>query len=776
MKLNRIMIIVGILATGMAAQAQTYTWDVVPGTIGPGDNAIISGNGTWDTSTGNWTTDGGTNNVAWVNGSDAEILSTSTLDLASGVSVGGITLANGPVNLKSITDNNTLTVVGSPIWALKTRTLQFVNNQVNDTRLAMASGETLTVTGTTALLNTGEKPNDADWNVAGATLDFQANSGTLKGNKASVGNFSLVKMAGGSTYSVERNTIENYTNNWELGSGIVTFDNRYSRYFTLSGTVGGAGTLRVNDLSGYEIILRGNNTFTGGIIADAAISGSRFNITADSQLGAVPASADPANITLANGGELKMNGVTLDSNRGITLDNGGTIINTTAANTYGGTITGTGGLQIGTVADTSGNTLILTGHSDYSNGTEIVRGYIQLGVNDALPTNTVLSIGGAGTAKWNLEGFNQTLGGLQTAGIGTRSIANNGTASTVIIHTGGFNYDYAGNFEGTGDINLVKDGSGSQTFSKSAAYAKSPAAITINEGSVNWDSPAGSLGLITVNSNAVLGGRGQINEVDFQLGSGLHPGSPNQWIDNLEFMGDVDISGIAAANAGGLEFGFGSTSHDMVIATNGTLSIGNGELGFADIAFNDNTDGLSSGVYTLVVANVVSGTLDPADLSGVVGNKGATGTLSLSGGSLLVTVTAGDYSAFGAWALSFGLVGDDAAEDADPDMDGYGNLQEFAFGGNPTHSADAGYVPDYGTVSQGGTNWLIYGYAYNTNADCGVDYNFRTAPDLVYGPWTNANYTVLGTGLIAGTEFATTTNAIPMTDTKYFMSLLLEKQ
>ncbi|MEA2067751.1 MAG: LamG-like jellyroll fold domain-containing protein, partial [Verrucomicrobiota bacterium] len=543
-----------------AASVPTYTWDLVPGTIGPGDNAITSGNGTWDMSTGNWAPDEGTNNVAWVNGSDAYFAAASQpVDLASGVTVGGIALSGGPVNIKAITDNTALTVVGSPTWNLNSRTLTFVNDQLNDTALAMASGQTLTVTGATGTFNTGEKPNDADWNVAGATLDFQASSGALKGNKASVGNFSLVKMAGGSTYSAERNSIETYTNNWELGSGIVTFDNRYGRYFTLSGTVGGAGTLRVNDLNGYEVILRGVNTFTGGVVADAAVSGSRLNITADSQLGAVPGSVDAANITLANGGELKMNGVILDSNRGITLDNGGTIINTSSANTYGGIITGTGGLQIGTVADTSGNTLILTGHSDYSDGTEIVRGYIQLGVNDALPTNTVLSIGGAGTAKWNLEGFNQALGGLQTAGIGTRSIANNGIASTVTIHTGGNNYSYSGNFEGTGDINLVKDGFGSQTFDKSAVYAKSPATITINAGSVNWDSPASSPGLVTVNSNAVLGGRGQINEVDFQLGSGLHPGSHNQWIDSLEFMGDVDISGIAAANAEGLEIGFSST-------------------------------------------------------------------------------------------------------------------------------------------------------------------------------------------------------------------------
>ncbi|MEA2067971.1 MAG: hypothetical protein U9P12_02110, partial [Verrucomicrobiota bacterium] len=528
MKLNRIMIIVGILAAGMAAQAQTYTWDVVPGTVGPGNNAINTGNGTWDTSTGNWTTDEGTNNIAWVNGSDAYFSGGQTISLASGVSVGGIELQNGPVNLKSVTDNNTLTVVGSPTWELKTRTLQFINDKVNDTRLAMTSGETLTVTGTTAQLNTGEKPEGADWNVAGATLDFQATSGLLKGNKASVGQFDLVKMAGGSKFIHERNANETYGNNWELGTGTVTIDNRYSRNITLNGVVSGEGVLQAQNLGNGSLLLRGNNTFSGGLVVDSTDSLSVVNVNADTQLGAVPGAIDADNITLRNGGTLLLTGMTINANRGIALDGGGTVVLSTSPSTYAGKITGTGGLQIGHDLDNLGNTLVLSGNtSDYTGGTLIHQGSITLGADNALPTDTVLSIGGKNTAALKTEGFDLSIGGLATTGIGTRYIENNSVgASTITIDTAvGTSHLYRGNLQGSGDIHIVKTGAGTQEFDKSG-YVTAPASLTVNGGTLVWNSIGG--GATTVGLNGTLGGSGTIDgavTVAGNLAPGNSPGT-----------------------------------------------------------------------------------------------------------------------------------------------------------------------------------------------------------------------------------------------------------
>lgn len=888
------------LVAGLST-AHALTWDIVPGTVGAGDSAVTPGTGTWDTVTGNWTADGGANNIAWVNGSDAEFTGSGyTVNLASGVTVGGITHAgSGPIYIKALVDNTALTVSGSPTWNLNSRTLNIVGDGVNDTALSMTSGQTLTVTGTNGTLSAGVNPgtdNLGNWSVAGATLDFQ--SGTLKGNARSVGNFSLVKMAGGSSYIHDRNTTETYTNNWELAGGVVTFDNTSSRAYTLAGVVSGSGTVQAEDMASYSnpLNLFGANTFTGGVVADGTVSESGVSVTNDTGFGAVPAGFDPDNIVLRNLAALRLNGTTINTNRGITLDGGGLIVLTGNSSTYGGKITGTGGLQIGGGTDNFGNTLILTSNThDYTGDTTIYRGTLQLGIDNAIPTNSLLSIGGANTSRLQMNGFDQTVAGVKTTASNTRDIRNDSpsVATLTIDFPSGF-YNYGGNFTGSNSVFVVKNGAGSQQLSKTGASTLL-AGATVNGGRLRLSGPILSIANITVNDSGDLaidsgGASGwQTADVDtllssatFNTGSRLtfqgangdftyssvisgpmaigHNGANNLTLTaantytgdticesgcqitlsgsgsitnspvidleastsifdvagvsggfslaagqklagdgvvsgavttvassmlapggvdsrgSLDFASDLNISAIAGANAGGLEFEFATNNVDIVVMTNGTLTIGSGLLGFADFTFTD-VNGMTNGVYTLFAANSISGSLNVGNLTGNVGTNGATGTLGINGAAIELTVTGGaDYTAFGQWAVSYGLSGNDAAEGADPDADHYSNLQEFAFGGNPTNSADAGTVPSYGKAVQGGTNYFKYVYAYRTAANPGVAYTLETTPDLVNIPWTNANYVILGTGVVDA-DFSTVTNGILLDpNSKYFIQLLLQKQ
>ena len=104
-----------LILAGVSARAES-TWDIAPGVIGAGDLVITPGAGTWDTSTGNWTVDGGTNNVAWVNGSDAYfgIASAYTVAIGSGtaITVNNLTLEsnNKTLTLQAATDNEGITV------------------------------------------------------------------------------------------------------------------------------------------------------------------------------------------------------------------------------------------------------------------------------------------------------------------------------------------------------------------------------------------------------------------------------------------------------------------------------------------------------------------------------------------------------------------------------------------------------------------------------------------------------------------------------------------
>jgi len=97
-----------------SAHAASYSWDIVPGTVGAGDSAITSGTGTWDIGNGNWTTDAGTNNIAWpTNGLDNVAVfsgANGTVSLGTaGVTANGVSFENGNYTLQ----NSTLTLNGT---------------------------------------------------------------------------------------------------------------------------------------------------------------------------------------------------------------------------------------------------------------------------------------------------------------------------------------------------------------------------------------------------------------------------------------------------------------------------------------------------------------------------------------------------------------------------------------------------------------------------------------------------------------------------------------
>ncbi len=778
-----------------AAQAQ-LTWDAVAG-----DGVVTHSNGVWDVSTANWTSDAGANNSVWVNGSDA-IFDTTTnntqivIDVDAGVEVGDITLAPSDttqnVILRGLADNTQITLdPGGATWALGGRYLELLNNTSQDLFLSMTSNTTLTVTsggGTGGTLDTGEKPTGANWVAAGCTLDFQATEGVLKGNAGSVGQFDTVKFADNTTYVHDRNGNQTYQNNWDLGTGTVTFKNRWGNNgsVNLNGVISGDGTIVVAcNATRWVRPMSTNNTFSGKyIVGTDSISGSELlNYNGDRAYGPVPESVVSNYFTLVNGGELKINGFEIHANRGITLDGKGVIINNTGPTVYGGKITGDGQLQVGRNEGSDGNHLYLTSNMhDYTGGTRIWQGSLTLQIDDTLPADGLLTLGGGSkNSNFRMNGYSQTIGGLNLGGGSSKTVWNNSTTnSTLTINVAdGNDYSYNANINGSGTIDIVKDGPGTQRFGKTTAFSTPPALLTINDGVISWNSVEGPSGLTTVNSGATLAGTGTLTtNVVVNSGGSVEPGSPGGGNNTLDFLGDLDVSGMMDDNAGGLNFSFGDWK-DKIVVTNvagtGTFNMdgaGMFDLGFSDFTFSDQ-NGLTNQTLTLIVADNLVGTLDPTDLSGPVGDKGATGTLELSadGKSILLTVEAGDYSEFGQWMLEYGQ----SDGNADPDADGYDNLLEFAYGGDPTNAAVVGNMPTYFVTEEGGTNWLTLAYTYRSDENSGITYECLTANDLVYGTWTNAGITVVGTGAVTN-GFGTVTNAIPMDGSIDFLGVFVEKE
>ena len=157
---------------------------------------------------------------------------------------------------------------------------------------------------------------------------------------------------------------------------------------------------------------------------------------------------------------------------------------------------------------------------------------------------------------------------------------------------------------------------------------------------------------------------------------------------------------------------------------------------------------------------------DAAEFSWAVVTDGSVKKLQL-------TMTAGP-SAFDAWAADSGLDNGDAGTFADPDGDGLDNLHEYAFGGDPSNSADSGYPRSYALGAGGGSNWVDYVFPQLTDTNSGISYRFEITDDLVYGVWANAGDVLAGTGTF-GAGYDAITNRIS-TDSKdeQFMRLLID--
>ena len=230
---------------------------------------------------------------------------------------------------------------------------------------------------------------------------------------------------------------------------------------------------------------------------------------------------------------------------------------------------------------------------------------------------------------------------------------------------------------------LTKTGDGTLVFSGALLHS---GVNNVNAGTllINGDS-SGMTGAVTVASGATLGGGGTIGGATTVNGK-LAPGAS---VGTLTFvMGGLTLGSLAANS---LEFELGAdttagTTYDTVV----TSSLDIGTLDFADFKFT-NTGTLAAGTYTLISSG--------AAITGLIGTAGGTigaftGTLSISGNNLILTV-AGGSDPFATWAAAKGLDGTAGKENGkadDPDGDGKNNNYEFAFNGDPLDGSDNGLI------------------------------------------------------------------------------------
>ena len=293
----------------------------------------------------------------------------------------------------------------------------------------------------------------------------------------------------------------NITNNAQLGVA-NPFDQ------TFSGIISGPGSLTK---SGAGVLtLTGQNTYTGDTTNNAG--------------------------TLRLGDGLTLNGVLA----GNVVNNSTLMFANPSNQTYGGTISGLGGLT-----KTSPGVLTLTAANTYSGNTTISNGTLRLGINNALPTTAVYA-GVAGVL--DLSGQNQQVSGVDGY-LGV--VTNSGAGSTLTV-----NLPTAQTFGGTlaGPANLTVQGGGKLTMtgSSSPSYTGN---VIVSNATVEVRGTLTSGGLIQVLNGGTLGGTGALGNVQVVTGGIYSPGfvspfsSGSQVALRLTLTGGLFNATVSSTNA-----------------------------------------------------------------------------------------------------------------------------------------------------------------------------------------------------------------------------------
>ncbi len=500
------------------------------------------------------------------------------------------------------------------------------------------------------------------------------------------------------------------------------------------------GTLNLTKIGTGDLTLSNANTLSGAI----TISGGTFVANNIAPLNNV------TSITMADATTLRTNVDGAIINSPITLGAVGTTNTINASNfdgsgstlvpfTLGGAISGAGNLTLsGIEATNSYGLIILNAASNYTGSTLITTAsgfaggapananiFVRLGVENALPTTTVVTLDGGdggGTSgrfcELNLNGKNQTLAGLTNLSRPSRSqevYNTNATASTLTINNTA-PFSYSGKIGGqlgpagaNGDnLGLTKSGAGTFTLAGANTYTGN---TTINAGTLELADNA---------------------QIKFVLGNTSGSNNTLTGAGTATLNGDFVIDTSAADSLAS-----GSWTLENVTSLTGPYGSTFSVVGFTDAGSNKWTKPNGAKTYTF---------------------DETTGILTLSSGT------------YASWIAGFsvGLLNGFAD---DPDFDGIDNGVEMVLGGNPAAGMDSALMPTLELVTDPVSspaipagNYLLFTYRRTTISEVAlVASACETDTDLL-APWTPAVNAVSGVVIQEDLNFSFTPAAPANTD------------
>ena len=222
---------------------------------------------------------------------------------------------------------------------------------------------------------------------------------------------------------------------------------------TFSGTIQNTtGTVSLVKIGAGSLWLTGANTYSGG----TTLNGGTLAVTTVTGLGSGGAIAiGPATLEIAG---------VISSGRNISFTSSAATIQVDPSMSYSnnGTLSGTGGLTKTARASWPSPA------NNYSGGTRVAAGILQLGSNAALGANagTLTVTGGL----LDLNAFSPTVGA--SSGAGTIDDVTAGGAPVLTVGSGGASATFSGTIQNTtGTVSLVKTGAGSLWLTGANTYS-----------------------------------------------------------------------------------------------------------------------------------------------------------------------------------------------------------------------------------------------------------------------------------------------------------------
>lgn len=580
------------------------------------------------------------------------VTSANTTDLGADTTWAAISIEN-PNGLVTINGTNTLTLgAGAIDIDMGTATADLSLNSP----LAMDGANIWDVAATRSLTLGGKvsgafgitKLGDGTASLVSSANDYTGNTTVTAGKLLLGANNVIPHGAGGVAGNVVVNGTLDLNGksdsiNGLSGSGII--DNTGATASTLgvgnnaqtttfSGVIQSTtGNINLIKTGNGILTLTGANTFTGTVIINAS--------TGILALGNTAPLDNVTGIAIGGGATLRPTVSNAVVNAPISLGGVGTISTITAPNaapngstlvpfTLGGVISGDGDLTLNGIESTNAyGSINLNAASTYTGATLFTaisttannnsNLFVRLGVDDALPVTTVLTIdGGNGTGggrfcELDLNGNDQTLAGLtNVSGLTLRSqeVYNTNAAASTLTINNTVDSTYAGKIGGQqgpagasgNNLGLTKSGTAVFTISGSNTYigATTITGGTLTLGALNTlpdASPvligAGTLNAATVGTETAgtldVTGAATINvATGAQL---IFTGGTATWAGTLNITGDRDFSGGPTSS-----FNFGSSSgltSAQLLAISST-----GFTNFALDAEGDLTATAVSGGYT----------------------------------------------------------------------------------------------------------------------------------------------------------------------------------